>query len=121
MSQLLANQIKPKRNKVELRVDQKFQIIEYQQKNPTLKQTDLIKYFNKLFSVNIPATTMSGILSLSSRNKILKQDNVEAFNKRIRECKYPDLERMLWLWQTMSTNKGVSVSDALLIENSIIL
>ncbi len=36
MSQLLANQIKPKRNKVELRVDQKFQIIEYQQKNPTL-------------------------------------------------------------------------------------
>ena len=61
---------------------------------------------------------MSGILSLSNRNKILKQDNVEAFNKRIRECKYPDLERMLWLWQTMVTNKGVSVSDALLIEKA---
>jgi hypothetical protein len=49
MSQLLANISKPKRNKVELRVDQKFQIIEYQQKHPSLKQTELIKYFNKLF------------------------------------------------------------------------
>ena len=77
MNQLLESQIKPKRNKVELRVDQKFKIIEYHQKHPTLKQTDLIKYFNKLFSVNIPPTTLSGILSVSSRNKILKQDNVE--------------------------------------------
>ena len=77
MSQLLANISKPKRNKVELRVDQKFQIIEYQQKHPSLKQTELIKYFNKLFSVNIPPTTMSGILSVANRNKILKQDNVE--------------------------------------------
>jgi len=81
MSQLLANISKPKRNKVELRIDQKFQIIEYQQKHPSLKQTELIKYFNKLFSVNIPATTMSGILSAENRNKILKQDNVESLNK----------------------------------------
>ena len=118
MSQLLANISKPKRNKVELRVDQKFQIIEYQQKHPSLKQTELIKYFNKLFSVNIPAKTMSGILSVANRSKILKQDNVESLNKRIRECKYPDLERMLWLWQTMATNKGISVSDSLLIEKA---
>ena len=54
MNQLLASQIKPKRNKVELRVDQKYQIIEYHQKHPSLKQTDLINYFNKLFSVSIP-------------------------------------------------------------------
>ena len=77
-----------------MRVDQKYQIIEYHQKHPSLKQTDLIKYCNKLFSVNIPATTMSGILSVLSRNKILKQDNVEAFNKRKRECKYPDLKNL---------------------------
>jgi hypothetical protein len=81
MSQLLASQSKIKRNKVELRIDQKFQIIEYWQKHPSIKQTEMIKYFNKLFSVNIPATTMSGILSVTSRNKILKQDNVEALGK----------------------------------------
>ena len=86
MSQLLlANQSKVKRNKVELRIDQKFQRTEYWQKHPSIKQTELIKYFNKLFSVNIPATTMSGILSAKSRNKILKQDNIEALGKRIRD------------------------------------
>ena len=89
MSQLLASQSKIKRNKVELRIEQKYQIIEYWQKHPSIKQTEMIKYFNKLFSVNIPATTMSGILSVESRNKILKQDNVEALGKRIRDCKYP--------------------------------
>ena len=83
-------------SKVELRVDQKFKIIEYYQKHPSLKQTELIRHFSKIFGVNIPATTMSGILSVSSRNKILKQDNVEAFNKIILECKYPDLEKMLY-------------------------
>jgi hypothetical protein len=118
MSQLLASQSKIKRNKVELRIEQKYQIIEYWQKHPSIKQTEMIKYFNKLFSVNIPATTMSGILSVESRNKILKQDNVEALGKRIRDCKYPDLERMLWLWQTMAVDKGASVSDLLLIEKA---
>jgi hypothetical protein len=39
--------------------------------DPTLKQTDLKKYFNKLFSVFIQANTMSCILSVSNRNKIL--------------------------------------------------
>ena len=73
MSQLLASQSKIKRNKVELRIDQKFQIIEYWQKHPSIKQTEMIKYFNKLFSVNIPATTMSGILSVTSRVKKLRR------------------------------------------------
>ena len=82
MSQLLASQSKIKRNKVELRIEQKYQIIEYWKKHPSIKQTEMIKYFNKLFSVNIPATTMSGILSVESRNKILKQDNVEALGKQ---------------------------------------
>ena len=46
MSQLLASQSKIKRNKVELRIEQQFQIIEYWQKHPSFKQTEMIKYFN---------------------------------------------------------------------------
>ena len=61
---------------------------------------------------------MSGILSVESRNKILKQDNVEALGKRICDCKYQDLERILWLWQTMAVDKGAAVSDLLLIEKA---
>jgi hypothetical protein len=41
MSQLLINQNLDKRSKVELRVDQKFQIIEYHQKHPTFKQKEM--------------------------------------------------------------------------------
>ena len=47
MSQLLVSQSLPKRSKVELRVDQKFQIIEYYQKHPSLKQTELINILTK--------------------------------------------------------------------------
>jgi hypothetical protein len=36
-----------------------------------------------------------GILSARARQKVLKQDNVEALNKRVRESKYPDMEKML--------------------------
>jgi hypothetical protein len=118
MCQLLINQNLQKRAKVELRIDKKFQIIEYHQKHPTFKQTELIKHFNKLFGVNIPATTMSGILSPSFRNKILKQDNVEVLNKRIRECKYPDLENMLYFWHGIANGKGIALSDLILIEKA---
>jgi hypothetical protein len=58
-------------------------IIKYANQNPKLKQTQLIEHFSRLFQVNIPKTTMSGILSVTSRNKIFKQDNVEILNKRI--------------------------------------
>ena len=68
MSKTSINQTK--RAKVELKIEQKWQIIDYHLKNPSLKQTALIQYFNKLFQVNIKPTTMSGILSVSSRNYI---------------------------------------------------
>ena len=76
----------------------------------------MIKNFSKIFGVNIPATTMSRILGAHSCNKILKQDNVEAFNKRIRECKYPDLEKMLYFWHGVANSTGISISNLILIE-----
>ena len=62
-----------------------------------------------LLNVIIPPTTMSGILSASSRNKIFGVDNMEAYNKRIRESKYPDLERMLYLCNTMVIQRGAKL------------
>ena len=56
---------------------------------------------------------MSGILKPASVNKIMKLDDVEAFNKRIREAKYPELEKMLFIWQTMT-----KISDMILIEKA---
>jgi len=120
MNQILLNNqsnLKKKRTKCELLIEQKVQILEYRNKNPTLKQTQLIQHFNKLFNVNIPATTKSGILSSTSRNKILKQDNLEAFNKGIRECKYPKLKKMLFLWQSFTVSK-MPISDDLFISKA---
>ena len=48
-----------KKSRFSLKVEQKFAIIEYRDANPKLKQKDLIEYFNKLFKVRIPSTTMS--------------------------------------------------------------
>ena len=48
-----------KKSRFSLKVEQKFAIIEYRDANPKLKQKDLIEYFNKLFKVTIPPTTMS--------------------------------------------------------------
>ncbi len=76
MSQILvnnSNSLNKKRTKCELLIEQKVQILEYRAQHSTLKQTQLIQHFNKLFKVNIPATTMSGILSSTSKNKILNR------------------------------------------------
>jgi hypothetical protein len=107
-----------KKSRFSLKVEQKYAIIEYRDANPKLKQKDLIEHFNKLFKVRIPPTTMSGILSAPARQKVLKQDNVEALNKRIRECKYPEMEKMLHIWYTYAISKGVSISDEILTDKA---
>ena len=91
-------------------------IIEYHQKNPKLKNTQLIEYFNKQFEIKIPPSTMSDILKSSFRNKINKQDKIEVLNKRIKEFKSTELERMFHLWQTIALSKGVMISDDILIQ-----
>jgi hypothetical protein len=42
------SQTEKKRTKVELKIEQKWQIIDYHQKNPNIKQVAFIQYFNKL-------------------------------------------------------------------------
>ena len=107
-----------KRNKSELKIEQKWAIIDYYEKKPNIKQTDLIKHFNQLYKVIIPSTTMSDILSVASRNKILKIDNVDVLNKRIRDCKFPELERILLHWHNQTVNKGVCINDEILIQKA---
>ena len=51
------------RSSVELKVEQKYMIIDYANQNTKLKQTQLIDHFSRLFQVNTPKTTMSGFLS----------------------------------------------------------
>ena len=88
--------------KSEFNIEQKWQIINFHLKNPKTNLI-LIQHFNKLFYVINPPTTMSGILKPASVNKIMKLDDVEAFNKRIREAKYPELEKCYLLGRCKSS------------------
>ena len=62
-----------KKSRFLLKVEQKYAIIEYRDANSKLKQNDLIEYFNELFKVRISPTTMSGILSVPARQKVLSK------------------------------------------------
>jgi hypothetical protein len=48
----------------------------------------------------------------------LKQDTVEAFNKRIQEAKYLKLEKMLFIWHGCKVNSGAVINDALFLEKA---
>ena len=52
---------------------------------------------------------MSGILTAPARNKILKLDDVEVSKKRVRESKYPDMERMVFVWYSQAITKGLPI------------
>ena len=56
------NQIKLKRNKMELTIEQKREICLFASDNPGSKQNSMCKYFSEKFKQNIPSTTMSDIL-----------------------------------------------------------
>ena len=49
----------------------------------------MILKFNNEFKTTIPSSTMSDILKPDNVGKLEKLDNVEDFNNRIREAKYP--------------------------------
>ena len=77
--------LRKKRLKVELTISQKWEIIEYSKKFPKATQKSLILKFNIEFKTTIPSSTMSDILKLDNIRKLEKLENVEDFNKYIRE------------------------------------
>ena len=68
------------RSSVELKVEQKYMIIDYANQNTKLKQTQLIDHFSRLFQVNTPKTTMSGFLS----KKIQEEKEYDVNNEVIK-------------------------------------
>jgi hypothetical protein len=119
MNLLHAASDKKKRLKVELTIPQKWEIIEYSKKFPNVKQKSMILKFNKEFNTTIPSSTMSDILKPDNIRKLEKLDNVDDFNKRIREAKYPDLDKCLYLWYSEQVRNHIPVSDDMLREEAI--
>ena len=72
MSLLNAFEASKKRKRVELKVEQKWEIIEYRKKFPKLSQVQLIVHFNRTFDTVISKQAMSDILKPETERKRLK-------------------------------------------------
>ena len=83
MSLLKAIEANKKRKRVELRIEQKWEIIEYRKIFPKLSQTQLIVHFNRIYDMVISKQTMSDILKPEYERKLQKLDSVEDYNTRL--------------------------------------
>ena len=118
MSLLNAIEANKKRKRIELKIEQKWEIIEYRKKYPKLSQTQLLVHFNRLFDTVISKQTMSDILKPEYERKLQKLDSIEDYNTRIREAKWPELEKCLYLWHCEMLRKHLPLSDLLLAEKA---
>ena len=118
MNMLNANVAIKKRNHAELTVPQKQEIIDFRKKNPKITQKDLIAKFNHEFKTYIPKSTMSDILKPEYERKLQQLNSVEDFNLRIREAKYLDLERCIYLWHSEVLRLNLPVADDLMLEKA---
>jgi hypothetical protein len=103
-----------KRKRVELKVEQKWEIIEYRKKFPNLSQVQLIVHFNRKFETVISKQAMSDMLKRDYEKKLEKINSVEDYNTRIREGKWPELESCLYLWHCEMERHNLPISDSLL-------
>ena len=76
MSILNAFKENNKRKRVELKVEQKWEIIEYRKKFPNLSQVQLIVHFNRKFETVISKQTMSDMLKRDYEKKLEKINSV---------------------------------------------
>ena len=93
MNMLNANTAIKKRSHAELTVPQKQEIIDYKKKCPKLTQKEIIEKFSVEYKTVIPKSTMSDILKPEYEKKLQQLDSVENVNKRVRDAKYPELEK----------------------------
>ena len=61
---------------------------------------------------------MSDILKPENIRKLEQVDSVEDLNKRIREAKYPELEKCLYLWYSEKLSRKTPISDDMLTEKA---
>ncbi|CAG8760824.1 8186_t:CDS:2, partial [Rhizophagus irregularis] len=74
----------------------KYEIYNYQIKNPNISHENIAIYFNRLHNINIKRPTISKILK--DRERWLSITNNTSSTYRHREVKYPSLEQALSIW-----------------------
>lgn len=94
----------------------KYEIYNYQIKNPNISHENIAIYFNRLHNINIKRPTISKILK--DRERWLSITNNTSSTYRHREVKYPSLEQALSIWVKQALSKNMILSDNILREKA---
>ena len=105
----------PKRPRTDLTIDQKREIINWVEEQPSKPSHQTIaNHFISKFGVRIGRTTISDILTQADR--YLDNDNIRSYGyKRLRNAEQMSLEKALYSWYCEMCSYGCQLSDQILI------
>ena len=72
-----------------------------------MSQKELISKFSFEYKTLISKSTMSDVLKPDYERKLNQLESVENYNKRVRDAKYPELEKCLYLWNCEMLSKNL--------------
>ena len=111
------NNNKPKRNKNELSIEQKREIVLYHREHPNVKQMQLKQLFEDKFKTVIGRSTISDLLKIENQHKVLEAFEND-YKYRYRVSDFPKLEECIYIWLCEQVSKGICVNDECLIRKS---
>lgn len=110
---------KPKRQRVDLTWDEKRTICEVQNEKPTLTHSELAKYMVDHHGFRlVNRSTISKILEESDRWLEVSPNVREGKTRRVRDAKWPQVDKALMLWVGQIRARRGGISDAMLVEKA---
>ncbi|CAF1153350.1 unnamed protein product [Brachionus calyciflorus] len=109
--------LKVKRNRTDLTLDIKREIIQFHKQHPKINQLHVALHFNNKYNVKIGRATISDIYA--SEKKLFSLGNIRDVNsKRLSSARFPLIESCLMLWISDVRARGINLSDDMLIEQA---
>ena len=101
-----------KRKRTAFSINQKQEIICYQDKHPNASHQTIADHFATVWGVEVKRRTVGDIIQ--QRDKWLSLGQLEPAAKRQKTAKHTDLEQALWLWfSNFRAQNGVVTDDIL--------
>lgn len=106
----------PKRQKNDLELDQKREIIKYYEANTIIHET-IEKHFSVKWNIKIGRSTVYEMVN--NRDKYFDVNNLRSLGvKRLSEPDNPYLEEQLYLWFADAVSQGIPICEDAIIRQS---
>lgn len=110
---------KPKRQRVDLTWDEKRKICEVQIEKPTFTHSELAKYMVEHHGFRlVNRSTISKILDEADKWLEVQPNVREGKTRRVRDAKWPQVDKALMLWVGQIRARRGVISDAMLVEKA---